>query len=178
MLLGIISDTHDNLASIDKAFEIFKSRQVGLIIHCGDWVAPFSVGHFGKLANLANIPVKGVFGNNEGDKEGIREINARLSEPIEFPSNQDYLEFGAGGKLFAVTHGHQTSIVEQLVEAKKYWAIFLGHAHIPLQDDFEGIRILNPGAACLVQRGEIVGKATLGIYETETGNFEIVEYIP
>lgn len=178
MLLGIISDTHDNLASIDKAIQIFKDRNVKLIIHCGDWVAPFSVEHFGKLTSSANIPVKGVFGNNEGDKPGILEVNTNLPEPIEFPKDQDYLEFGAGGKLFAVTHGHQTSVVEQLIEAKKYWAIFLGHAHIPLQDDFEGVKILNPGAACLIQRGEIVGKATVGIYDTESGNFEIVEYVP
>lgn len=40
MLVGIITDTHDNLAGIQKAIQIFKEQKIEMLIHCGDWVSP------------------------------------------------------------------------------------------------------------------------------------------
>jgi len=36
MLIGIISDTHDNARNLLKAVELFNEKEVGLVIHCGD----------------------------------------------------------------------------------------------------------------------------------------------
>ncbi|MEO0083560.1 MAG: YfcE family phosphodiesterase, partial [candidate division WOR-3 bacterium] len=64
-VIGIISDTHDNLPNIKRAVKIFNQRKVSLVIHCGDFVAPFTLLTFKEL----QCPLTGVFGNCDGEKE-------------------------------------------------------------------------------------------------------------
>jgi len=39
MIIGIISDTHDNLPEIEKAVKLFNQKKVGFVLHAGDFVA-------------------------------------------------------------------------------------------------------------------------------------------
>ena len=48
-VIGIISDTHDNIYMIDKAVEELNKRQVRLVLHAGDYISPFTVQHFKAL---------------------------------------------------------------------------------------------------------------------------------
>ena len=73
MLIGAISDTHDNLPNIEKAVKFFNDKKVNLVLHAGDYVAGFVVP---KLKML-NCPLIGVFGNNDGDHELLKK---RFSE--------------------------------------------------------------------------------------------------
>jgi len=41
--LGILSDTHDNVPQVRKAVALFNREMVDLVLHAGDYVAPFSV---------------------------------------------------------------------------------------------------------------------------------------
>ena len=41
MIVAIMSDSHDNIWNLRKAVDIVKDSQAGLIIHCGDFIAPF-----------------------------------------------------------------------------------------------------------------------------------------
>jgi predicted phosphodiesterase len=41
MRIGIISDTHDNMPLIKRACELFNAREVQMVLHCGDYCAPF-----------------------------------------------------------------------------------------------------------------------------------------
>jgi putative phosphoesterase len=63
-----MSDTHDNLPLVDKAVKKLLDEKVDLVLHAGDYVAPFVIPHFkpfkGKFI--------GVFGNNDGDHEFLR----------------------------------------------------------------------------------------------------------
>ena len=43
MLIGVMSDTHDNVPLIEKAVALFNDRKVGFVIHAGDYVAPFAL---------------------------------------------------------------------------------------------------------------------------------------
>ena len=49
MKIGVVSDTHDQRQRILEAIDIFNKEKVGLVIHCGDWVAPFSAARFAAL---------------------------------------------------------------------------------------------------------------------------------
>jgi hypothetical protein len=61
MLIGAVSDSHDNLTQIDKAVALLNQKNVGLVLHAGDYVSPFC--SFGrvifplKLAMLALCPL-------------------------------------------------------------------------------------------------------------------------
>jgi len=43
MLIGILSDSHDNFPGLMEAVEIFKRRKVEMILHAGDVIAPRDV---------------------------------------------------------------------------------------------------------------------------------------
>jgi putative phosphoesterase len=64
MLIAVMSDSHDNIWNLQKALGIVKEKGAGMIIHCGDFVAPFML----KELEETGVPVHGVFGNNDGDQ--------------------------------------------------------------------------------------------------------------
>ncbi|RLI45996.1 YfcE family phosphodiesterase, partial [Candidatus Bathyarchaeota archaeon] len=41
MLIGIMADTHDRLPLLDKAVKRLNEEKVKLVLHAGDYVAPF-----------------------------------------------------------------------------------------------------------------------------------------
>ncbi len=41
MLIGVVSDTHDNLPLVEKAVKRLNEEKVNLVLHAGDYVAPF-----------------------------------------------------------------------------------------------------------------------------------------
>jgi hypothetical protein len=43
VLIGLMADTHDNLPMVDKAVHRFNEENVGLVLHAGDYVAPFVI---------------------------------------------------------------------------------------------------------------------------------------
>ena len=66
MKIGVLSDSHDNVPMVKKAVELFNSEGVELVIHAGDFIAPFVVAAMGDL----KCRVVGVFGNNDGERIG------------------------------------------------------------------------------------------------------------
>jgi len=68
--IGILSDTHDNLAAVAAAVELLIAREARVLIHAGDFIAPFSVKELLKFPG----EVYGVFGNNDGEIAGIKNI--------------------------------------------------------------------------------------------------------
>lgn len=176
MLIGVISDTHDNLPSMDKALEIFNNAGVGLIVHCGDWVSPFSAEYFGKKAGQLNILVKAVFGNNEGDKGTILKLNNTLKTPILFPKESEYLEFRLEGKNYVICHGHIRETLESLINSGRYDAVFIGHTHIDKMEKLHGVVLINPGAACFIRKGVLVNYATVALFNTQTEKTDFIRF--
>ena len=71
MLVGVIADTHDNLPLVARAMELFRRRGVGAVLHAGDFVAPFALKPF----VAADMPLTGVFGNNDGERDGLAALS-------------------------------------------------------------------------------------------------------
>ena len=103
MKIGIIADTHDNLQAIDKAIERLNQEKVSLVMHAGDYVAPFSVLHFKSL----QAKLIGIFGNNDGDhqflKKRFKEINAEL--------RGRFAEIDIEGVRIAMVHGDDIELL-------------------------------------------------------------------
>ena len=49
MKIGILSDTHDRLPLIEQAVERFNAEAVGLVLHAGDFVSPFTAKPLSEL---------------------------------------------------------------------------------------------------------------------------------
>ena len=68
MLVGLLSDTHDRLPAIRALLQYMQARGVGIVLHAGDYCAPFSLLPFIEL----NMPMVGVFGRNDGDRDALQ----------------------------------------------------------------------------------------------------------
>ena len=144
MLVGVISDTHDNLKNIEKVAKLLKRHNVDLVIHLGDIVAPFSLA---KLAEgLEGTKIIAVFGNNCGEKSGLyavaRAFNVDLSEPprvVELEGRRILLLHGWGSAELT------NEIAEALASSGKWDVVLYGHTHQAKLKYVRGRLLLNPG---------------------------------
>ena len=172
MKIGVLSDTHDDLRSTKRALEVFLKRKVDLIVHCGDWVAPFAVEFISR--NSGDIPVKGVPGNNEGDIRAIVLRNQKLDKPVQMAERRVLaVELPDGGQV-AAYHGDDELILEALIGCGKYKAVFTGHTHAVRNEKVGEVLVLNPGAVCYARNGEIKDEATVAVYDSDANSAEIV----
>ena len=158
-MIGIISDTHDNLDAMDRAVEYLNSLDLEMVIHAGDYIAPFAAIALKRL----NAKIVGVFGNNDGEKTGLLK---------ELPELVELAEFEHKGKRFAVYHGTIGPIVDALVKSRKYDVVITGHSHNPQVKDVDGTLLINPGEVC----GYQTGKRTLCLLDTDKMQAEIREF--
>ncbi|MDP2873919.1 MAG: metallophosphoesterase [bacterium] len=173
MKVGIISDTHDNYPNFIKAMEIFKKEQIALLIHCGDWVSASTFMFFDSLTKDFPVPVKSVFGNNEGAIKRIVESNLRLERSIEFPETL-VLETKIADQTLAVFHGQDRAITQALIQSGSYDLVFTGHTHKPLIEKVGNTLHLNPGTICFDRESRFNNEYTIGIYESDTQEARIV----
>ncbi|MBF0159538.1 MAG: YfcE family phosphodiesterase [Magnetococcales bacterium] len=135
MKIGIISDSHDHLEHMQLVADVFRSEQVDLVVHAGDFVSPSMA-----LA-LSGLPVSAVFGNNDGEVLGLLKVFKKISGHIE----GDFLEIEAPEGMIALYHGTVRPIKEALVLSRQYHAVICGHTH-RIENRYEGkTRVLNPG---------------------------------
>ena len=97
-LIGIIADSHDNRNNIRKAVEIFNQKEVGLVIHAGDFIAPFTCLDFKEL----NCKMEMVFGNNDGEKIGLSNAFKDLGTLLPGPRS-----FYVNDKKIILMHEHE-----------------------------------------------------------------------
>ena len=146
MLIGVISDTHDNLKAIDRASKIFIEHKVNLVIHLGDIISPFSLARLAE--NLKGVKIIAIYGNNCGEKIGLQTIAKNYGVEISDPPRILELD----GKRILLLHGWgppdlTKEIVESLLLSGKWEAIFYGHTHQRDLKYFSGRLLLNPGEA-------------------------------
>ena len=145
-MIGILSDTHDNLTRVREAVRLFNDAGCDLVIHAGDFVAPFTVD---ELRNL-RAPVKAVYGNCDGERAGLARAFQGVGEIREAP-----LTFLHGGRRFCVCHFDAP--VRGYAASKSFDSVIYGHTHRPLVESRDGVLLINPGEA----GGWLGGKSTV-----------------
>lgn len=157
MLIGIMSDTHDNLPAIRRAVEVFNDMNVELVLHAGDFVAPFVAKELKRL----KAPLKGVFGNNDGERKGLYEALGIYDELIELE---------ADGMKIAVTHGTNEVLVRALARSRLYDVVVVGHTHrYEIREEGRTI-LVNPGEVC----GYVTGVKSVALLDTRKREVRII----
>ncbi len=155
-MIGIIADTHDNLDAIKKAVDYFNRIEIGLLLHAGDYVSPFTADIFKKL----NAPMKGVYGNNDGDLPAL----ARKYEGIAEISS-GWLKIKREGRRIILTH-------LPLPEPPSGCDLYIyGHTHQSSIENSGSCITLNPGDCS----GWVSGRATVATVDLEKRKAEIIE---
>jgi putative phosphoesterase len=158
MLVGVIADTHDNMNMLKNAVDLFNERGVELVLHAGDYVAPFTAREFRRLkCNLV-----GVFGNNDGEKFGLANNYSSFAE-----LHEGIHQLELDGKKIAMTHCPE--IAETLTDSGVYDVVIYGHTH---RADIRGPSplMINPGEC----GGWLEGKCTVVILDLSAMDAEIV----
>ncbi len=164
MLIGIISDTHDNLPMIEKAIKRLNKENVALVLHAGDYVSPFVIPKFKAL----NAKLIGVLGNNDGDHEFLKK---RFSECTKCEVRGRFAEIIAEGFKIALLHGDETELLKALSNCGGFDAVVHGHSHAKVSRKNGKTLIVNPGEVC----GYLSGKATIALLDTAKRDAKIVE---
>ena len=160
MKIGIISDTHDNLPRIKEAVGIFNREKVELVLHAGDFVSPFTFLEFKNL----NCSLKGVFGNNDGDKLYLQEKFRGIGKLYPTPYN-----IKINNKNIVMLH--EEKLIDALAESQKYDVIIYGHTHrIDLRKTGKTI-IINPGEC----GGWLTGKSTIALLDLVNLEVKIID---
>jgi putative phosphoesterase len=164
VLIGAISDSHDNLPQIEKAVQILNEQNVGLVLHAGDYIAGFVIPKFKQL----NCQLIGVFGNNDGDHELLKK---RFSETTNCTIHDRFAQVTIDGYRIALLHGHETELLNAIIDSEYYDAVINGHSHNKNIERKGKTLVINPGELC----GYLTGKPTIAILDTVKNEAKIIE---
>jgi putative phosphoesterase len=160
-LIGIISDTHDHMIHIEKAVMEFNRMNCSLVLHAGDFVAPFAAAEFEKL----NCPLTGVFGNNDGELEGLIKKVGKIGAVSKPPALIEH-----SNRTIVIMH--EPWYLDKYVSSNNIDIIVYGHTHKPEIRHGRPL-VVNPGEAC----GWLSGRPTIAIVNLETMEAEIIDIL-
>ena len=164
MLIGAISDSHDNLPLVEKAVQTLNNQKVGLVLHAGDYVAGFVIPKFKAL----NCKLIGVFGNNDGDHELLKK---RFGETNNCTIHDRFTTVTLEGYRVALLHGHEIELLNAIIDSESFDAVIHGHSHNPSIERKGKTLSINPGELC----GYLTAKPTLAILNIEKNEARIIK---
>ena len=136
MLIGILSDTHNDVEMIKKALNVFHQRNVDMVIHAGDLISPDMISLF------RDFNTRFVLGNEDTQ---VDELN-RESEKMGFGCIDSMCSLEVDGKKIVVFHGTDVPLFRKAVASGEYDYIIKGHTHFFENYISNNTRVINPGA--------------------------------
>ena len=158
MKIGVISDTHDRLPTFRRALALFDRLGVEAIFHAGDFVAPFAARLI--AADAVNVPVHCVYGNNDGEREGLKKLLPQLQDG---PYRAEL-----AGRMIVMHHFIDWLSADDTTGAD---VVITGHTHEVVNEMRNGQLLLNPGECC----GWVNNRCTVATLDLSTLTAEIID---
>ena len=160
MKLGILSDSHDNVPLVELAVRRFQQEDLAMVIHAGDFIAPFAVAPLSAL----ECPVVAVLGNNDGEKIGLqRKFDGGIGQ-----LHPQLADVEVEGRRIAAMH--YPEMADAIAPSGIYDLVIYGHTH-----QVE----IRPGASLVVNPGEVggwvTGRSTIALVDLDDLSVESVD---
>ncbi len=155
MKIGLLSDTHDRLPAVEAAVAQFVAAGALFVLHAGDYCAPFSLAPFRE----AGLPLLGVFGRNDGDRDGLRAAAATLAAGGELFESPHSLELG--GRSLLLVHDLGDALARSV---EGHAVVVHGCSHRAEVRQRGTTLMVNPGEAC----GWLTGACTAAVLDLDT----------
>lgn len=174
MIAAIISDTHDNLATLDKFLDFAGNIFVGTIIHCGDIASGETLE---RIADKFDGNILAAFGNMDY-RESVMETAKKF--PGKITLFEDFGQASLGGLKIGFCHHRESGL--EYCKKGRFDYIFYGHSHKPWQETVP--RPNSGSSSCqLANPGNLAGliyKATFATLDTKTKQLalHLVERLP
>jgi putative phosphoesterase len=160
MRVGLLADTHDRLPAIAALVRLMAERGATMLLHAGDFCAPFAIAALLR----PQLPVGGVFGRNDGDRQGLLgQAAAGIGvELFESPHT-----FEVGGRQILLVHDIG-EVQARSVEA--HGLVVHGCSHRSERRTRGDTLIVNPGEGC----GWLYGTPSGAVLDLDTNNVEFI----
>lgn len=122
MLLGLVSDSHDDVPLCERVASFFRERRVDMVFHLGD------VTGADALAAFEGLPIVAIKGNNDHELDHL----------------PDTWQQTFGDVRVGATHGHMRGPMKEL--ARTCDVLLHGHTHRRRVDREGNCLVVNPGA--------------------------------
>ncbi|MFO7633177.1 MAG: YfcE family phosphodiesterase [Caldilinea sp.] len=158
--IAVISDSHDQIATLTRALEEANAAGAEVLLHLGDLCAPFMLNLIGERFTG---PVHVVFGNNDGDGRLLQVI---ASKHPQIRLHGIYTEFEVAGRQIAMIHYPEPA--RRIAQSGHFDLVCYGHDHTKLLEKV--------GKSWLLNSGELLGMkgaASWALYDTQTGEARI-----
>lgn len=163
LLVGIISDSHDNLPKIEAAVARLNDARVELVLHAGDYCSPFAALRYQGLKSK----MIGVFGNNDAERELLKTKFELLGHEVR----SRFVSLEVDKVRIGLLHGDEENLLEDLARSQSYDLIISGHTHSLSKLQKGRTVCFNPGEIC----GYLSGRATIATFDTSTRTIEILD---
>jgi len=158
MKVGILSDSHDQRGSTIEALALFLREGVATVLHLGDVCSPAVLEPF----RIAAVPLLGVFGNNDFDRNGLQAVSAN-----GFHRGPRVVE--VGGRKILMSHAFD-ELQSEIGEKGRFDLVLFGHTHRALTMRVGKAVVINPGEAC----GLMSGRPTCAVVDLGTMEARII----
>jgi hypothetical protein len=177
MNVGIISDTHDDIATTNLAIDIFEEKNVKAVIHAGDIISPPIITEFKRLTDKG-VEFFGILGNNDGEKNGLKDAFKFING--KFLGDVGKIELA--GLKFGIYHGMDLRKKEKMIKSGKFDVFIYGHSHTrdPKDNNLNCVGktiVFNPGNAHREEKLHYLDKPyfqepTIIIFDTDSKGFK------
>lgn len=161
MRIGVVSDTHDNLANVARIVELFDAAGVARVVHTGDITQAKTLHVLSRL----HAPLVGVYGNNDRERDALEHAARLHGMALVDPP----LSLEIGGRALAVVHDPENLSPEILA---RHRIALHGHTHRRVLEERRGTLIFNPGECAGMMRGHNV----VGVLDLVTLGVELLRF--
>jgi putative phosphoesterase len=199
MRIGFLADIHADPEALRAALKLLKTKEVDEVICAGDLVER-GPGGDAVVEMLEQRGILSIAGNHDVNAVNNQQWYRENTDPVEFmlegrlltDATLDYLKrlpntltVAAGDQQILVAHGAPWSnllyvfpgsprrVFDQVSEQTKAAgasAVILGHTHLPMAGQVDGVWILNPGSVCGTYAS---GSRTCGVLTLPDYTFEV-----
>ena len=152
MLIGVVSDTHNNFKNIEKITKNFNAENVAIVVHTGDITNAYSLDKFSTL----KCDLIGVYGNNDKNEFGLEEC--AIKNNFQFQDPPKIVNFC--NKKIAIFH-EPDPIDDFLRKYQDIDIVLHGHTHRYRNEIKKNTLFFNPGESA----GMLEGKNAIGIID-------------
>ena len=163
MKIAIISDIHENWHNLFLALDKIKELKCDHILCLGDMV---NTG-IAIVLNKQEIPVNGVWGNNDGDKSNILQKTTGEGSLTMSQHSYDFIERD-NKKIFI---SHFDDIAPHIAKSEEFDLVCFGHNHSKSIEKIKNCIVANPGNIAATSSTR---EATFAIYNTQNNKVELI----
>jgi len=163
MKVCILSDSHDHIPLLCSSVKQAKEKGAQAILHCGDIVAPSTLG---KLKPF-ELPIYAIHGNNSGDMYFLSKLAHDSNGLIHYYGQDAAISLG-GRHIFLVHYPHYA---RAMAVTGDYDLVCCGHTH---KAKIEEIQNIKGKKTIFCNAGTVGGIAAIPTYVF--GDLETLEF--